>query len=467
MVIKADDGDTNAKAYEYHMTKIRNALIHVLWGNEIFIGVTIIENLVFHSFKDTKVIDPVSHIASILLDIHDLGKGVAVFPVHSVRLPTTPFAESAEVVSLNLDEFGIRVFPQANSLERVIDHIRSTIKSFGILNELPDELLKHWYRSRPLKWLSNNPILIVRLHNVPGSYYENQRALLESMHFATSLIYGLSVLSHHQKDDELFNTRMINNWETLDYKHYLALYPVRNDDPLEGDCIPIQRNDATLVELSDLDIFLSAEAAEKVDRQIFNTFADGISENRKFFFSHVQFGTKELRTTAQARLARKLTFSLRSFRRSHLSTSYNDEHVLNLATAFEILLTDYYSSGVGRTLQIRTEEATRAAGIRDWVERGKEVAQLYHCRCGITHSGSVSIDMSADLKRLRETFVIAYSQVSTGFSKISPDSPHPVEDILKSNVERATSPSFPIRLRNFGRGLWFDANRRFRQLFSP
>ncbi len=466
MAIKADEGDENAKACEFHMTQIRNALIHILWGNEIFIGATIIENLIFYSFKDTKVQDSISHIAGIILDIHDLGKGVAVFPIHSVRLPTTLFAKSAEVVSMNLDEFGIRVFPQSNSLERSIDHIHETIESFGIPNKLPDELLKHWYRSRPLKWLSHNPILIVKLHNVPGSYYENQRALVESIHFATSLIYGLSVLSSHNKDEELFNTRMVNNWETLDYKHYLALYPVKNDGPLEGDCIPIQRNNASIVEISDLDIFLSSEAAEKVDRQIFDKFADGIAQNRSYFFSHVQFGTKESKNTAQARLARKLTSSLRAFRRSHLSTIYSEEHVYNLATAFEILLTDNYSRGVARTLQLQTEDAMRSAGIRDWIDRGEEVSRLYDYRCQITHSGSASIDMPDELKRLRETFVIAYSQISTELKNISPNSSQPVKDILKSRLERSKSPPFPIRLRDFGRGLWFDANRRFNQLID-
>lgn len=462
LAITYDEGENSLKGAMHHMMVMRNAIVRFLWSQQLFIGLSIVEDALFYTYRDSSATDPIAEILVVLVSATSHGPGLAVFPLHSARFPTTPFAETPEVVSLDLDAEGLQIFPQANSYEAAKQNVIGAAKALGVTAALNEDLLDHCHRSRPLSWLTHNPSLVTRIHNVPGSYYENQRVVVPVLHFCTSTVFGLAALAGGTDDEPHFNTGVTNNFETLDYRHYLVLYP-DGQGALAGDCIPLRRRDPGLYETSDLDVYLDADLLQGIKLARFKDFARGVELARASFFGRM-VADKADKSRADFRLAGKLASSLRLFRRSFSKRRYDVERTVDLASAFEVLLTDFYSGGVGDVLRGRTERALYLAGIDDIVERSIEVEHLYKDRCAVVHEGAAHSKLQ-DLHRQRQTYIYVFSEVARHMSAMPPETPQPVAHLLH---EAATPPPprpFLQRLQQFRVGAAQDVRRRWRHLF--
>lgn len=461
--IAADNGDREAKALDWAVREVRNSFLRALIAREVFVGTEVIESLLFEALIDSSVVDPIAEVANGLTAFVALGHGVAVFPLTSVGFPATGFAATPEAVSLNLDDYGVRIYPQANTDEAALRNIEEARQALGVSQPLPLRSFQHWRASRPTDWLICNPLMFVRFHQIPAGYYDNQFALVLIAHFATSLVYGLAALAGRDPREDLFNSRTANNHETHDFKHYLTLYP-RSAAELAGDCVPLLRTNTRVLEVTDLNVYLPSDHTAHVDVREWQRFADALGENRRALFESVVGGTRQTRDSPSGRFAEKLMESLRFFRRSHSTIGYSAEHVVSLASAFETLLTDNYSRGVGMTLRERTEACLVQLGRPDATALADGVESLYKARCSVLHAGEGAEGHGLDLGQLKRTYVLCYSLIAAGVSALPSPCPAPVAAVLGMSPPSSLSRSPGARLTQFGIGVLRDIRRRVRML---
>jgi hypothetical protein len=217
---------------------------------------------------------------------------------------------------------------------------------FGMDGRVSADLLRHWRDSCNCSWLERNPLLAVRVHSLSGSYYENQRLLVDRLHIAVAFLASLAVRQPESSEDtsRLFSSRNVNNWQTLDIHHYFVMEATLNDDgTLTGDAVPISMDAGYLTELSDLPVDLNLD--------YWNQHADSAQalwlalDTVDRFQQQTRY--RRGRAHSRAHLARKLFESLDYFRRSLSSDRWYA--VTSLATAFEMLLTSNYTGGRHRT----------------------------------------------------------------------------------------------------------------------
>jgi hypothetical protein len=114
------------------------------------------------------------------------------------------------------------------------------------------------------------------------------------------------------------------------------------------------------------------------------------------------------------RMYRKLFESLTYFRRSFRLTSDPGETCVNLAVAFEVLLTDGYASGVEPRIKKRLKKALE--GVKG--NRGLNIAarNLYKARSEVVHGGSTDTDV--DVPKVRRAFVHAFVFIVENLDRI-------------------------------------------------
>ena len=109
---------------------------------------------------------------------------------------------------------------------------------------------------------------------------------------------------------------------------------------------------------------------------------------------------KEKKNT-RSRVFRKIFRSLEFYRRSHRQRDDLGEAAVNLSVAFEILLTDNYSRGVGGKIVDRVSVLLKGVkGVRSF---RASVEDLYDARSSYVHAGIV--DDTVDIDKARAAFV--------------------------------------------------------------
>ena len=269
-------------------------------------------------------------------------------------------------------------------------------------------------RSRPLQWIHRNPLLIVRTHAFSGSYYENQFLLTTHLHFATAFVSLLSILSRRPHNDNLplwSSSSRVNNFQTLDIKHYLVFQRPRRKwlPQLDLQCIPMNMSQAELAELSDLNIELDPREwrrrksfVEEV-RLVIRTMQSGYAK-------HCISARVE---GADFTIYRKMHDALAYFKRSFRIRNRTSDAIINLAIAFEVLLSDFYVRGV--TQKIISRSKTLLRGVRGYRKCWKSVEDLFSQRGAVVHSGKSP--SQTDLYQAQKAFAYCFLRLAKKFPK--------------------------------------------------
>jgi hypothetical protein len=365
--------------FAHHLLQVRAELARQLWQRRLFVGVSVLDELLFkaiHGRSDDPVLDVLNWLASSPLT----KPAYVIYPLHSVGLIGAGLLVRPNELTCEqlAREYGVAICAQHNRMRDVTAWLAQVHDWFGVEGQVPVPLLEHWRRSRD-SWVKSNPLLAVKVHVMSGSYYENQRLLLDRLHIATAFFAGLAVRQPSIPPDDrrrLYSTRRINNWQTLDIHHYFVMDAnLDSDGALTGDAVPISRDAGYLAELSDLPIDLDlAYWNQQADEarglwQALNSI-DSFQQPARF---------SRTPSHARVRLACKLFESLDYFRRSLGSDRWYA--VTSLGTAFEMLLTSHYAPGVTdrleRRVKLLTADADAAQAVRD----------VYEARSGIVHAG--------------------------------------------------------------------------------
>src|SRR5206468_11658129 len=107
---------------------------------------------------------------------------------------------------------------------------------------------------------------------------------------------------------------------------------------------------------------------------------------------------------ARAKAFGKVFSALTYFRRSFKSRGDTGEQVMNLAIAFEVLLTPRYAKGVGKRVERRIKLALK--GVKGSRRFQIATRNLYAARSKVVHEGTTSV--LYDLSSGQEAFVYVF-----------------------------------------------------------
>lgn len=416
------------QAFEHHFINVRSRLCIALWQQGFYVGVSVIDSLLFgavvHSLSDE---DPVRQILTAIRDFGVHKPGFVVYPVHSAGILGLGLFRvlAGGDAEFRAHRYGLVLSPQSNSFDKTVDTISSAAHTLGISRKVPVDLLEHWRLSRPTKWLECNPLLIVRISQFPGEYYENQRFLIIKLQLATSLIFMFAALQESADDEVLpwASSSKVGNFSTLDLRHYLIFYPRPSSNTmLDARCVPMNFNSHTLAELSDVPVDLDPKFWKR-PRPVADRISACLQEVES---GYVTFLMKGKSNTPRDRLIRKLFDSLRFFRRSFRRGPDSVEEVVNLASAFEILLTDSYAPGI----EARLKEHARAAlrGVSGMKKLLTSLDGLYVARSEYLHGGRS--DTAVDVIGARKVFTHAFLNIAEKLSNLPKKSDQPIRYLL-------------------------------------
>jgi hypothetical protein len=371
------------KGCEYHLLKLRARLHTEFRSRNLFIGTSVLDEVLFQTFSKSKTDNPLIEALEVIRDAGVLHPGIVVYPLHSLGVIGGGLLRSYTQSSIEffVPDIGLIVTPQTNSIENTYKFIERSAKTLGVNKKIPVDLLMHWRRSRPTKWLERNPLLVFRVHSFPGDYYENQFFISNKLRIYTTALLMLNSMQNFISSREgfLFSSSRTNNWETLDIKHYFVFYPKPYKKIMAGDCVPMNLRKSTLAELSEV----PAELDPKFWRRrlpLSQLISESITNVEKGFYTYTMHPGKE---SNKGIVYRKILKSLEFFRKSYRKTDDTGEAVVNLAVAFEILLTDNYARGIAKRIVSRIEILLK--GVKGVRKFKKSVGRLYEMRSEYVH----------------------------------------------------------------------------------
>ncbi len=423
--LRADESrDHVLKACEHHLVRVRAAIAQRLWSRQVFIGVSVIDALVFRAIAASP--NPVKWVLEFIREGGLHSPGLVIYPVHSLGFLGVGFFQAITGKRLRYISrpYGLALSPQTNSFKDTCAFLQDAARVLGVRLKLPMDLIEHWDRSRATKWLTSNPLMALKVHSFPGGYHENQFFLLNKLRFSATFIVMLTSLqpplSRAVELDRLSSSRL-NNHETLDLRHYIVLFPHKGGRKLSGDCVPMNLGRPALAAISDLGVEIDPVHWRR-PRKLHVRLHRALQAAQGGYFRHGLFNRDDLPGRVYRQVVRSLTF----FRRSFQQRESNDEAIVSLAVAFELLLTDHYLKGINKHIQKRLALALRGTpGTR---ALRKSVAALYAARSEIVHQGVTKQDL--DVSMVRRTYVHAFMSVAEKLRRLPAVSGSPIGDIL-------------------------------------
>jgi hypothetical protein len=413
-------------AIAHHLIEVRAALAAELYARQIFIGGSVLDDLLFFAARNSSTEDPLRAALEFLRDRRVNRPGLVLMPLHGFGILGAGFlhALTTRRVSVLRPEWGIAITPQTNKLSATIAWLERAREGLGVQKAIPAELVAHFHRSRA-EWLEINPLLAVPVVNIAGATYENQRLLMSRVRAATGL---LALAASQQPDDDQDPTRRLsssrtNNWETLDIHHYVVFSdnPAHSSRELEAHIVPLNLDREDVYELTDLDIQLDP----RLRSRRLASFQRLEAAVRTVYEGYLRHSIGRGAGGTRGRVHRKVFDSLNYFRRSYRSGGGAWSNVLSLAIAFEMLLTD--SSGRGMTDQIVRRVGIVLRGVPHVRGHERAVRELFSARGDIVHKGQ---EVTTDLRPARRAYAAVFSRVALGLPGVQPMWSEPIRMLV-------------------------------------
>lgn len=413
----------------HHFPIISTRITRSLWEVGIFIGSSLVDQVIFVRLRNGSGDNSVQEALAFLRDTGLHRGGMVVYPLHSFGIYSAGIMKwiSKQSISLELLDAGFTVRPQTNALNETIEFMNSAAKTLGLGCSVPEDLVHHYSRSRPTKWLTHNPLLIVRCHTFSGTYYENQEFLVLKLQFATTLLFMLAAFQHgiwKKTTGALFSSRTVNNFQTLDIHHYFLLErKPGHKKHFDLRCVPMHVAPADLAELSDVNIelvpqlWLRRKPIVKRIALALRTVEDG----------YIRYSLLAKNRSVRSRVYRKLYNALAYFRRSFHVAADKGAAIVNLAVAFEVLLVDFYAPGISDRVPHHLSLALR--GIRGQGMFTSEVKKLYVARSQAVHTAE--IEQAIDMAIARQAFVHAFIAITRRLPKLDTSAQEPIKELLQ------------------------------------
>lgn len=414
-------------AIEVHLRKVSWKFRKTLYSYSVFIGASILDQILYDKIRDANVADPITAALSLIREVGIHKPGLILYPLHSLSLLGVGLWEkiTSGRFELFVTDAALCVRGQTNSLDETIRFIERSADGLGIKRSVPVDSMEHYERSRPTKWLTRNPLLVVKAHTFSNGYYENHRFITLNLERACSLLLMLASLQNGfpvLKRESLFGTGGTNNWQTQDIHHFVLLEPkARSGRHFESRCIPMNSRAIELAELSSVNVSINLKAwvyRRPLMKKMCYALID--VENGYLNTNILSDGT-----SLRGRVYRKIMQSLRYFRRSFRYTTGDDDLVM-LTIALESLLTDSYAPNGGERLQERARILLKGHPRKtDCVE---EIRKIYEARNQVVHTAMRETEVN--LATVREAYVLCLLELVNRLPNLPKLSGNPIQQII-------------------------------------
>jgi hypothetical protein len=404
--------DNDIKGFLWNFVELRALIVQQYWDNKFYFSVSLIDDILFQVLKNYNV-DVISEVEKVIQSTKLLSStGIIIFPLHSLGLVNEGarlFFNKSRTVFYYNSYYKSCFFPQSNSEKQTEKNLITSLKKFKLTSKLNSENFYHKMKSRNIDWLFKNPIMIVPFDSYSSSYYDTQRFVNKKIFFTTLSLLFYSVIQDHKKKVErkIFSTSNTNNFETLDIKHYMLVQNIiyENNDNIQA--IPLHGDQFDIYEEMDLNVELdlTVKLSQKKLKKINSSLVDFETKYMKYCF----FKRKVL--PQNYRFYSRIYDSLKMFKLSFSGKNRGFFNTVNLAMAFEILLTDYYAIGVFDRVVSRAEKSLKYT--KDKKTYMNDLKELLKNRGQYVHNGKLDIS-SMDISkvvRLRYAYVLLFSNI--------------------------------------------------------
>jgi hypothetical protein len=127
-----------AKAAEHNMRVVRAGLARILWKNDVFIGIDVIDNILFGLVKSGNGTDIVSEFLAWVQHRGFHRAGFLVYPLHSFGIQGLGFVSvfRKALPHLTLGKAGLAITAQTNSKEKTLAFLDNIRDAFGIKQKI-------------------------------------------------------------------------------------------------------------------------------------------------------------------------------------------------------------------------------------------------------------------------------------------------------------------------------------------
>ncbi|QTG17283.1 hypothetical protein G6M86_28755 (plasmid) [Agrobacterium tumefaciens] len=394
-------------AIEHHILNIRAAVARSLWSREIYIGRSILDEYVLGCAKQGGGNVP----AKILNELSSAAverPGFVLYPLTSfgMKMQTLPWMNTGLRNHIVFRNAGFAVSAQTNSVDRAQERLVEMARALGIHQRIDRSDVEHF--SHAATWIKSNPLMLVKVTSHTGDMYENQFVYTLKIRSAASTLLMLHALSVEREGriDKFNSSAHVNNWETLDIRHYL-IGEGRRSGKISTRRVPMNVAPLDLARLSDVAAVVSTESMatnpmKRFERQI----VGALKIVEQGYFRHVNLTTG---SKTEARFYKRIVTALDWFRQSFGSHSNESEAIVALAVAFETLLTDHYQSGVAERIKRRVGICLK--GVPGVLAYQQSVVEVYYARGSIVHTGELG--QTANVERAQAAFVRCFCALAS------------------------------------------------------
>lgn len=374
------DNEPAVGGHEFHFMRVRNRVLEILHRLELFVSWSAMDDLLFSLLRDGGVADPVRAAFERIRDSGVHHPGFVVYPVHSFGIL------GAGLLQLAPERPILRITPregtvltcQLASMQQVHRFLESVPRALGIRAQVQYDAddVRHYRASRSLEWLERNPLLAVRVQAFSSTFFDIQFFLRRTLEFRIVLVQMMSAFqdasaSFQARARSLFSTRVVNNFETLDIRHYLIFQREPGRSRWDVRCVPMNVNHLALAELTSLSVELDPEWWSR-RRRIGRLIADALD-----VFSAAYFADRGAQTLRGQFLERVMN-SLVMFRRSFHPSPSSVMQCIALAAAAESLVCWTYARGSTQRVVRRVRGVVR--GLRDAAAIGQAIEDVFQAR---------------------------------------------------------------------------------------
>lgn len=357
-------------------------------SNEIYPSPNLTSEILYDLIKNENPSDLISKIIDYMHLYGLLDTSIIIYPLISFGIQDLGFQTSFfKNIDLNFRLRNCIVFTQQNNIDKTKGSINKALEYFKMKKyKLNNDLMDHYIRSRPLEWFYHNPLLFLKINYSSYNYYENEFFLVRNLERQVSLIYLTYTIIINENtilEEKGFPTSICNNFITKDIKHYLVLS--KNKNELDPQCVPIHRKHSRFIEVSNINVDIPINFNDKIRK-----FIDNIC----LFVENIYNKTIKMpkdKNDFHNNFFHKLKSSINYFVRSFQSR-YEDEEILFLCIAYEIILSEGVKENISITIKNNLLFIFKDNSISE------NITKLYNARSGVAHEG-VARDCNIDASR--------------------------------------------------------------------
>lgn len=418
------------EAVLHHLLQLRSTLARTLWKAGLYIGVSVLDEFVLEAAKTGQ--------ADICRRVLDDLQSAGIDRPGFVLYPLTEFGMEVPFLRSSPDLRDMAVFKEANFA--VTAQTGTVETAYARMNEMaaalditavPDRSsFEHHIQAGNMKWITRNPLLLVRLSSHTGAYYENQFIYMLKIRIAAAMVVMLHALSVDAgiTVNKFNSTAELSNFETLDIRHYLIGEATQADRPLNLRRVPMNVAALELARLSDLAVTLSTRTLARPELVALAwRLTPALRAVEDGYLRYVNLTSGE---RVHSRVFRRLVTAIDWYRQSFGSRTNEAEAIVALAVAFETLLTDFYAPGSVARLERRVGIClNQDPNVRQYQD---SVVAVHKARSEIVHTGDGGRE--TDIRRAQAAFALCFLEVAARLDRLDRTMSDPVRELLGDSL---------------------------------